>query len=79
MHDLADLANRNKIYILPEPSLGGGVPIISAIQRDLIANRVHYVVGILSGTSNFILSEMSKNICSLDDVLKSIWPKLMAS
>lgn len=78
MHDLADLANRNKIYILPEPSLGGGVPIISAIQRDLIANRVHYVVGILSGTSNFILSEMSKNICSLDDVLKSTQIQEMA-
>ncbi len=71
MHDLADLANHNKIYILPEPSLGGGIPIISAIQRDLIANRVHCVIGILSGTSNFILSEMSKKGSSLSEVLHS--------
>ncbi|MEJ2544960.1 MAG: homoserine dehydrogenase [Calditrichaceae bacterium] len=71
MHDLADLANRNKIYILPEPSLGGSIPIISAIQRDLIANKVNCVIGILSGTSNFILSEMSKTGSSLSDALKS--------
>ena len=74
MHDLADLANRHKIYILPEPSLGGGIPIISAIHRDLIANKVNCVIGILSGTSNFILSEMSKNASSLSEVLKS--PKI---
>lgn len=71
MHDLATMADRNKIYILPEPSLGGGIPIISAIQRDLIANRVNCVIGILSGTSNFILSEMSRNRISLSEVLKS--------
>jgi homoserine dehydrogenase len=71
MHDLADLANLHKIYILPEPSLGGGIPIISAIQRDLIANKVHSVIGILSGTSNFILSEMSKSGFSLSEVLQS--------
>jgi homoserine dehydrogenase len=71
MHDLADLANHNKIYILPEPSLGGSIPIISAIQRDLIANKVNCVIGILSGTSNFILSEMSKTGLPLSEVLKS--------
>ncbi|MEJ2054364.1 MAG: homoserine dehydrogenase [Calditrichaceae bacterium] len=70
MHDLANLANRNKIYILPEPSLGGGIPIISAIQRDLIANQIKIVIGILSGTSNFILSEMSKNSLSLTEALQ---------
>ena len=71
MHDLADLANQHKIYILPEPSLGGGIPIISAIQRDLIANKVYSVIGILSGTSNFILSEMSRSGSSLSEVLQS--------
>lgn len=70
MHDLADLANKYKIYILPEPSLGGSIPIISAIQRDLIANKVNCVTGILSGTSNFILSEMSRSELSLSEVLQ---------
>lgn len=70
MHQIADLANENNIYIMPEPSLGGGVPIISAIQRDLLANRVRSLVGILSGTSNYILSEMSRRQISLEQVLK---------
>jgi homoserine dehydrogenase len=70
MHDIADLANEHKIHILVEPSLGGGVPIISAIQRDLVANKIKSLTGILSGTSNYILSEMTEKECSLQDVLR---------
>ena len=71
MHDIADFANINKIFILPEPSLGGGVPIISTLQQDLVANQVYSMVGILSGNSNFILSEMTRNQVSLKSVLKT--------
>ncbi|MGD9488370.1 MAG: homoserine dehydrogenase [Calditrichaceae bacterium] len=71
MHELAELGNINKTYIFPEPSLGGGIPIISALQRDLIANRITSVTGILSGTSNFILSEMTEKQISLKEALQS--------
>ena len=71
MHELADLANENKIYILPEPALGGGVPIISTIQRDLLANKVEALYGILSGTSNLILTKMTEERISLQEALKS--------
>ncbi|WP_456439385.1 homoserine dehydrogenase [Caldithrix abyssi] len=71
MHELADLANNNHIYIQPEPSLGGGVPIISAIQRDLLANNVKALYGILSGTSNLILTKMTDERISLQEALKS--------
>ncbi len=71
MHELADLANENKIYIQPEPSLGGGVPIISTIQRDLLANNIHALYGILSGTSNLILTKMTEEGISLKEALKS--------
>lgn len=70
MHELADMANENKVYIQPEPALGGGVPIISALQRDLLANNIKVLVGILSGTSNFILSEMTRREISLEEALK---------
>lgn len=70
MHELAELANQNKIYIFPEPSLGGGIPIINTLQRDLVANKIKSVIGILSGTSNFILSEMTRRSLSLKEVLK---------
>jgi len=70
MNELASIANQKKIYILPEPSLGGGIPIINILQRDLLANNIKSVVGILSGTSNYILSEMTKRSLSLREVLK---------
>jgi homoserine dehydrogenase len=70
MHELADLANKNKVHILPEASLGGGIPIIGTLQRDLVANKIHSVIGILSGTSNFILSEMTRLGISLKEALK---------
>ncbi|NOX89455.1 MAG: homoserine dehydrogenase [Calditrichaeota bacterium] len=71
MHELADLANANKIFIQPEPSLGGGVPIISTIQRDLLANKIMALYGILSGTSNLILTKMTERKVSLQEALKS--------
>ncbi|MBD3223651.1 MAG: homoserine dehydrogenase [Caldithrix sp.] len=70
MLELIKLANTQGLYVMPEPSLGGGVPIISALQRDLVANRIQSIIGILSGTSNYIISEMTKNNISLRDVLK---------
>jgi len=78
MHELVDLANVNSIYIQPEPSLGGGVPIISALQRDLIANNIASLIGIISGTSNFILTEMTEKHIPMEEALKSIQMQKMA-
>jgi homoserine dehydrogenase len=69
MNELASLANKKKIYIFPEASLGGGIPIINSLQRDLLANRIKSVIGIMSGTSNYILSEMTKRGISLKKTL----------
>ncbi len=70
MHELADEANENNIIIQPEPSLGGGIPIITTFQRDLVATSIRMATGILSGTSNYILSEMTQRQLSLEEVLK---------
>ena len=71
MHELAALANKNNVYIMPEPSLGGGIPIISTIQKDLISNKITSVVGIMSGTSNYILTLMTEKNISFQDVLNT--------
>ncbi len=71
MHQIVELANQNKIHIQPEPSLGGGVPVISTIQRDLLANKITALYGILSGTSNLILTKMTEEKISLKEALKS--------
>jgi len=70
MHELEELANSNNIIIHAEPSLGGGLPIISTLRRDLVATNIKTVTGIVSGTSNYILSEMTKRKISMHDVLK---------
>lgn len=70
MHELTELVNKYSVLMLPESSMGGGVPIISALQRDLVANHIHSMIGILSGTSNFLLSEMTEHKISLKEVLQ---------
>src|SRR6185437_11967255 len=44
-----------------EASCGGGIPIIDAISRGLIANRIDALVGIVNGTCNVILTRMTRN------------------
>ena len=59
--DLFALARKHNACIAFEASCGGGIPIIDAIARGLIANRVDALVGILNGTCNVILTRMTRN------------------
>lgn len=62
-------ADRGKnIYF--EASVGAGIPIIKSLREGLVANRFNSIYGIVNGTSNYILSSMSKNNCGFDDALK---------
>ncbi len=71
MHTISQLVQEKNILLLPETSMGGGVPIISTLRHDLVANNVQAVVGVLSGTSNYILSQMTEKKISLKTALKS--------
>lgn len=51
-------ARSSGVSITFEASCGGGIPLISSIQRGLIANEIRGIYGILNGTCNYILSEM---------------------
>ncbi|MCX5696024.1 MAG: homoserine dehydrogenase, partial [Candidatus Omnitrophica bacterium] len=53
-----------------EASVGAGIPIIKSLREGLVANRFNSIFGIVNGTSNYILSSMSKNNCSFLDALK---------
>jgi len=64
----AEAADRGKsIYF--EASVGAGIPIIKALREGLVANRFNSIFGILNGTSNFILSRMSKDNCPFNHAL----------
>ena len=58
---LLELANRNKVRLLFEASVGGAIPIIGNLSNDLIANKVSSIRGIINGTSNYILTRMSED------------------
>jgi homoserine dehydrogenase len=53
-------AREKKLSIAFEASCAGGIPIISVLRTGLAANRIDGIYGILNGTCNFILSNMSK-------------------
>ncbi|MDO8602767.1 MAG: homoserine dehydrogenase [Candidatus Omnitrophota bacterium] len=63
----AKVLNR-EIYF--EASVGGGIPIIKAIREGMVGNRFSSIFGILNGTSNYILSNMSNQGSSFKAVLK---------
>lgn len=68
--ELFALARKNNTCIAFEASAGGGIPIIDALQRGLVANRVDALLGIVNGTCNFILSQMSQKGWSYEQALK---------
>ncbi len=52
-----------------EASVGGGIPVIKALKEALAGNRILSIYGIINGTSNYILSKMTHEGRSFDDVL----------
>jgi homoserine dehydrogenase len=52
-----------------EASVGGGIPVIKALKESLAGNRILSIYGIINGTSNYILSKMTDEGRSFEDVL----------
>ncbi len=52
-----------------EASVGGGIPIIGPLKHSLIANEIESVMGIVNGTTNYMLTRMSENGMSYDEAL----------
>ncbi len=51
-------AHRKGVMVAFEAAVAGGIPIIKALREGLTANSIQWIVGIINGTTNFILSEM---------------------
>ncbi|MDB4444385.1 homoserine dehydrogenase [bacterium] len=58
--ELYHAAEKHKVNLAFEASVGGGIPIIRALRDGLSANRITTIMGILNGTSNYILTEMTQ-------------------
>ncbi|MGM0567796.1 MAG: homoserine dehydrogenase [Elusimicrobiota bacterium] len=67
--DIFSLSREKSCLIYFEAAVGSGVPVIQGINEGLAANRINKVKGILNGTSNYILSKMSRENRSLKQAL----------
>jgi homoserine dehydrogenase len=68
--ELLELAHRSRVHLLFEGSVAGGIPIIRPLRESLVANEVSSIMGILNGTTNFILTRMDEDFAELDEALK---------
>jgi homoserine dehydrogenase len=67
--ELLQVAADNGVRLLYEASVGGGIPVIAPLSRDLLANEVTAVTAIINGTTNYMLTEMSQQGAEYEDVL----------
>lgn len=67
---LLDLANKHKVDLRYEASVLGGIPIIRTLYESLGGNKITELIGILNGTTNFILSNMTEKGAGYEEVLK---------
>lgn len=69
LRELEHLAQENDVALKYEASVAGGIPIVNAINNGLNANNISKFMGILNGTSNFILSKMTQEETSFKEAL----------
>ena len=67
--EIAAAAAAKGVYVLMEAAVGGGIPILEPLKQSLGANRIERVIGIINGTTNYILSRMAAEGASYAEVL----------
>ncbi len=69
--ELLTLADTSGSYLGFEASVAGAIPVIKMLRESFIGNRINSVIGILNGTTNYILSSMTEKHQTFSDALKS--------
>jgi len=68
--ELELLAFKNGVKLMYEASVAGGIPIINTMNESLAANEINEIIGIINGTTNYILTQMSENGLEYDQAVK---------
>lgn len=68
--EIMHTAMENHVNFSCEASVGGGIPILRPLHNSLAANEIESIVGIVNGTTNFILSSMDEEGVSYSDALR---------
>ena len=69
-NEIYETAAKEGVYVLSEAAVCGGIPIIEPLKRSLKSNNIKKMVGIINGTTNFILSKMTKEKADYKESLK---------
>ena len=73
--ELVELAKKNNVSYLFEASVGGGIPVLRALNDSLKHEKIDAITGILNGTTNYILTKMDKEGMGFETVLKKAQEK----
>ncbi|MCL6609936.1 MAG: homoserine dehydrogenase [Peptococcaceae bacterium] len=68
--ELFAAAEENRVDLLFEGSVGGGIPIIRPLKHCLAANRLKDIMGIINGTTNYMLTKMTRDGSDFNTVLR---------
>jgi homoserine dehydrogenase len=69
MPALTELADYNNVYLRFSGTVGGGTPMLEFAKRCLAGDKITAIKGILNGTTNYILTEMSQNRVTFQEAL----------
>lgn len=72
---LLEAADSHGVDLCFEASVGGGIPIIHPLKQCLVGNKILRVMGIVNGTTNFILTRMEEDGCSFEQALREAQEK----
>jgi len=70
LNELKETAKKNKLELMYEAAVCGAIPVMSSIRGNLAGNRFTEIRGIVNGTSNYILTQMTENGMKYDAALK---------
>ncbi|WP_096817016.1 homoserine dehydrogenase [Lactococcus fujiensis] len=68
--DLIQMSAENQVMLRFEASVAGGIPVLDALQAPLNSNEIEEVLGIVNGTTNYILTQMIESGKSYETALK---------
>ena len=69
-HELLELAGENHCDLLFEAAVAGGIPIIRPLKQCLAGNNITEIMGIINGTTNFILTKMKEDGMDFGEALQ---------
>jgi homoserine dehydrogenase len=73
--ELFKTAEQERVFFYYEASVGGGIPIIREINESLTANKIDKLAGIINGTTNYILTKMTREGMDFKEALREAQEK----